>query len=200
MKRVGVLLRTETISGVLKHYVRDTLLKKLSNNDIEIICIPIINKLNALYNIMDSCNGIILPGGDDVLDIDIKIIDYLYKKNIPTLGICLGMQEMAIYKNGALMDLKTPKNHVSENNMHKILIKNGTLLYKIIKKNNIYVNSIHKSFVINTDLNISSISKDKIIESVEDLSKKFFLGVQWHPERMKEEEADLLFNYFINSL
>ena len=200
MKRVGVLLRTETISGVLKHYVRDTLLKKLSNNDIEIICIPIINKLNALYNIMDSCNGIILPGGDDVLDIDIKIIDYLYKKNIPTLGICLGMQEMAIYKNGALMDLKTPKNHVSENNMHKILIKDGTLLYKIIKKNNIYVNSIHKSFVINTDLNISSISKDKIIESVEDLSKKFFLGVQWHPERMKEEEADLLFNYFINSL
>ncbi len=200
MKRVGVLLRTETISGVLKHYVRDALLNKLSNNDIEIICIPTINKLNALYNIIDSCNGIILPGGDDILDIDINIIDYLYKKNIPTLGICLGMQEMAIYKNGALMDLKTPKNHVSENNMHKILIKDGTLLYKIIKKNNIDVNSIHKSFVINTDLNISSISKDNIIESIEDLSKKFFLGVQWHPERMKEEEADLIFNYFINSL
>lgn len=200
MKRVGVILRTEEISGVLKHYVRDTLLNKFINYNIELICIPVINKFDKLVSIIDTCDGIILPGGDDISDIDIKIIDYLHKKDIPTLGICLGMQEMAIYKNGSLVDLKQPIHYTKDVKAHRITINKFSLLYKIIRKNMIVVNSIHKSVVLNTDLNISALSKDNIIEAVEDNTKKFFLGVQWHPERMEVEESYLIFDYFISAL
>ena len=36
--------------------------------------------------------------------------------------------------------------------------------------------------------------------SVEDKNKKFFVGVQWHPEDLDDENSDKLFNYFINKL
>lgn len=197
MKRVGVVLRTEETNGILKHYVRDSLLNKIINYDIEIICIPIINKISSIYQILDTCDGVILPGGDDILDKDIQIIDYLYKEDIPTFGICLGMQEMAFYKNGSLNVLNGAKHY---NTIHNITIYPNSILFKIFKNNKIIVNSIHNSIVVKTNLSVSAISEDNIIEAIEDKSKKFFLGVQWHPERMKVEESTLLFDYFISKL
>ena len=47
---------------------------------------------------------------------------------------------------------------------------------------------------------ISAVSKDGIIEGIEDNSKKFFLGVQWHPESLKDSNSYNLIKYFINSL
>ena len=197
MKRVGVILRQEDVTGVMKHYVRDSLLNKLANYNIEVLCIPIINKITNVFKLIELCNGIILPGGDDIADSDLKIIEYLYQKDIPTLGICLGMQEIAVNNKGALIDLNNLKHY---NTIHNINIKSDSLLFKIIKKNRIQVNSIHKSIVIQTDLDISAISEDNIVEAIEDKTKKFFLGVQWHPERMEGKESDLLFDYFISKL
>lgn len=197
MKRVGVVLRIEEINSDFKHYVRDSVLNKLTKYDIEIICIPTINKITNIFHILDNCDGIILPGGDDITETDIKIIDYCYKLDIPTLGICLGMQEMSFYKKGLICDLN---NKLHYNTSHNIKIIKDSLLYKIFKKDTITVNSIHKSFVYKTYLNISAISEDNIIEAIEDPTKHFFVGIQWHPERMKEEESYLLFDYFINNL
>lgn len=200
MKRVGVILRIEETTGVLKHYVRDSLLNRFRDYDIELICIPIINNIENIKHIISSCDGIILPGGDDILEKDLVIIDYLYKNDVPTLGICLGMQEMAVYKNGVLKDLNKQIHYTKDIKAHEVIINKNTLLYKIIKKNRILVNSIHKSVVIKTDFNVSALSSDNYIEAVEDKSKNFFLGVQWHPERMEAEESRLLFDYFINIL
>lgn len=199
-KRVGVILRTEEITGVLKHYVRNSMLEKLTKYDIEIICIPIINKLENIFSIINSCDGIIFPGGDDVVDKDLKILEYLYINNTPTLGICLGMQEMAIFKNGTMIDLNNNSHYNNETKAHDVLIAKSSKLYKIIGKEKISVNSRHYSIISKTDLNISAYSNDNIIEAIEDPSKRFFIGVQWHPEDLEIEETYLLFNYFINCL
>lgn len=200
MKRVGVVLRIEEVTGALKHYVRDSLLNKFINYDIEIICIPIINKIDNIKHIINHCDGVILPGGDVILEKDLELIDYLYKNNVPTLGICLGMQEMAVYKNGALEDLNDSIHYTKAIKAHEVFINKYSLLYKIIKKDKIMVNSIHKSVVVKTDLNISALSSDNYIEAIEDKTKDFFLGIQWHPERIDAEESRLLFDYFISVL
>ena len=197
MKRVGVVLRIEDINGISKHYVRDSLINKLIKYDIEIICIPITNKLDNIFTVINSCDGVILPGGDDINDIDIKIIEFCYKKDIPTLGICLGMQEMSFYNKGLINDLNDDSHY---NTYHDIKINKNSLLYKILKTDRILVNSIHKSYVSKTKFDVSAISEDNIIEAIEDKSKRFFLGVQWHPERMEEGESTLLFDYFISNL
>ncbi|MBQ9834640.1 MAG: gamma-glutamyl-gamma-aminobutyrate hydrolase family protein [Bacilli bacterium] len=199
-KRVGVVLRTEEITGVLKHYVRNSMLEKLTKYDIEIICIPIINKLENIYSIINSCDGIIFPGGDDVVDKDLKILEYLYINNTPTLGICLGMQEMAIFKNGKMIDLNDDSHYMKNNKTHEVVIDKSSKLFEIIGKEKITINSRHHSIITKTDLNISAYSNNFIIEAIEDSTKTFFIGVQWHPEDLEVEETYLLLNYFINCL
>lgn len=111
------------------------------------------------------------------------------------LGICLGMQELATLYHGTLYDVN---NHLTSS-YHIISIKENTLLYKILNTKEILVNSRHKSAVKETDLITSSLSKDNVIESIEDNKKRFVLGVQWHPENTYDTNiySRKIFTYFI---
>ena len=147
---------------------------------------------NSVKGLIDVCDGFILQGGNGYFEIDKLIVKYLYNKNIPTLGICLGMQIMSMTFNGQMgaiaMHLSTEKY------VHNINLKNDSYLYSIIGKENILVNSRHKDSIIKTDLNVSAFND--IIEAVEDPDKKFFIGVQWHPESLMDEESYKIFNEF----
>ena len=146
--------------------------------------------------LIDLCSGIVLQGGSDYYDIDIIITKYLHKNNIPTLGICLGMQTMAMAFNGNMGDIN---NHKSDKlYVHSVDINKNSKLYDILKKDKIMVNSRHKSYIINTDLKVSG--QANIIEAIEDNAKDFFIGVQWHPETLMDENSILLFNNFFSSI
>ena len=146
--------------------------------------------------LIDLCSGIILQGGSDYYDIDIIITKYLHKNNIPTLGICLGMQTMAMAFNGNMGDIN---NHKSDKlYVHSVDINKDSKLYDILKKDKIIVNSRHKSYIISTDLKVSG--QANIIEAIEDNAKDFFIGVQWHPETLMDENSILLFNNFFSSI
>lgn len=153
-------------------------------------------EFNKIKNIIDLCNGFILQGGSDYYDIDILITKYLYENNIPTLGICLGMQTMAMTFNGTMSEIN---GHNRKNKyVHAIKINENSKLYNIIKKDKIFVNSRHNSYIVNTDLDVSA--TNNIIEAIEDKNKKFFIGVQWHPESIMDENSILLFNSFFLSI
>lgn len=161
--------------------------------DMDYILIPLTN-YDDVINKINMCKGVIMQGGDDHEIIHLKIIKYLYDNDIPLLAICMSMQAMGVLFKGYLVNID---NHKDKNKYsHKINIKKNTLLYKIIKKDSIYVNSSHKKCVVNTNLAVSSYSD--CIESIEDTSKKFFLGVQWHPEKMIEYDKleYKIFDYF----
>ena len=142
---------------------------------------------------LNICNGFILQGGDDIDSHNLNTIKIIKEKNIPVLGICLGMQEM--FYNNNMTDIK--KHHI--NSLHEIRIKKNTLLYKIIRQEKILVNSRHKSSIKNTNYIVSSISKDNVIESIEDPKQKFYIGLQWHPENLYDIDSNSkkIFDYFI---
>ena len=105
---------------------------------------------------------------------------------------------MAMLFDGVMIDIKNHKKTL--NYVHEIKIKKNSKLYNIFKSNIIKVNSRHKSIIKNTNINVVGISNDGYIEAIEDTNKKFFIGVQWHPETMidYDEKQNNLFKYFID--
>lgn len=152
--------------------------------------------------LLDLCDGFIFQGGDQFYDYDLDIVDYAYKKNKPTLGICLGMQLLSFYKNGTLGYLKekTESHYNKKQYAHTIFIKQNSKLASILNCTQCEVNSRHREQVLKTDLEVVATSKEGIIEAVEDPQKKFFLGVQWHPEDMiaYDKVMNALFQSFIS--
>ena len=163
------------------------------------------NKEKKMYREMvDMCDGIIMPGGDRMYNFDEYVIKYAIYKNIPVLGICLGMQLLANMDNQSycLEENQTEINHArpKEKYVHKVKILDNTMLSTIIKEKEIKVNSNHKFHVSKVNkFKISAYSEDGLIEAIEMPNKKFVVGVQWHPEKLIEidNNANQLFDSFV---
>lgn len=158
-------------------------------------------QINSLYKLLDLCDGVILQGGDNFYDYDMKAIEYLHTKDIPTFGICLGMQSMACYFEGEMVDIGNDSHKkIGQSYVHEVVIDKHSKFYEYVKKDLITVNSRHKSKVINTKLKCVGYSPDNILEVVEDSNKRFFIGVQWHPESMISYDviAQSLFKCFFD--
>lgn len=185
---IGIISRKENDKYCVKEEIVNMILKYDS--------IPIIINSNNKESI-NLCDGIVFPGGDEVNKNDIELIKYLYENDIPCFGICLGMQEMGYAFNGHFNKV-SKYNHLKQDKyVHEVKINKKSKLYKILNKENIKVNSRHKDYLIDTDLFITGVSD--VIESIEDTNKRFFIGVQWHPESMLDYDlnSNLLVEEFI---
>ena len=196
MKIIGIITRSS--KSLEKHnidIVYNDIVKAVKKN----CATPIGLILEEDYKeLIDLCDGLIFQGGDNFEEYDFKALKYAYDNDIPVLGICLGMQLMGVLFNGRMMDISNHKKYNSY--AHSIKIKRDSKLYDIFKEDIIKVNSRHKSVIKNTDLDVVAISNDGYIESIEDKNKKFFIGVQWHPESMTyDDRQNKLFKYFIDS-
>lgn len=199
IKTIGIIIREQKKNNLDYLGVKKDLFDTLKKFNVCTIGIPITNNFKELIQAVNLCDGIILSGGSKVLENDIKLVKYLYEQNIPTLGICLGMQTMCFAYNNK-QEIKV-QNHCSlEEYVHFINIQKNTLLYKIIGTERIKVNSRHNYAINITNFKINAISDDSIIEGIEDDTKKFFLGLEWHPESLEDENSYKIFNYFIKML
>ena len=133
---------------------------------------------------IDMCDGILMPGGDFMYFYDRYICDRANEKDMPLLGICMGMQTMCNYNNENRNIFIEGHKDLEHNYVHSVNILPGTKLYDIVGKSKIMVNSIHRTKVPNAgDYTISARAEGDIIEAIEKKDKLFNLGVQWHPER-----------------
>ena len=130
-------------------------------------------------------------------EFEIKLFKRALQKKIPILGICRGMQLINCILEGDLVqDNGSSANEMHKNEgkdkLHAIKIQSGTLLNEIIGAENGEVNSAHHQSInhLGKGLIVNARSIDGIIEGIEWESKNekpFFLGVQWHPERMNQQ-------------
>ncbi|MCM1053588.1 MAG: gamma-glutamyl-gamma-aminobutyrate hydrolase family protein [Ruminococcus sp.] len=198
IKRIGIILREFEENSKTFLGTRLDLFDSLKEFDVNLIGIPITNNFEMLKDTISFCDGIILSGGDNVKDNDFKLVEYLYDNDIPTLGICLGMQIMSKLLGGE--EIKVEGHYSTNNYVHKVFINRKSLLFKILDKDEILVNSRHRDGITNNYIGVNAKSEDNIIEGIEDSSKKFFLGVEWHPESLNDKNSYNLFKYFVEQI
>jgi len=136
--------------------------------------------------------------------------EIMLNQNKPVLGICGGEQLINVLYKGSLIqhipdEIKNPIEHEQKNPRHEpghsVRIKDNTKLHSIISTNDIMVNSAHHQAIKNpgNGLIVNALSEDGIIEGIEDPTKNFCIGVQWHPEFFIQGADIKLLKAFINA-
>ena len=136
--------------------------------------------------------------------------EIMLKQNKPVLGICGGEQLINVLYKGSLIqhipdEIKNSIEHEQKNPRneagHSVTIQENTKLYSIISKQNIMVNSAHHQAikVPGKGLIVNALSNDGVIEGIEDPTKTFCIGVQWHPEFFIQGSDNKLLKAFINA-
>ncbi len=144
------------------------------------------------YTKVDNCDGLLIPGSGQVDEKRDKLIvdgiRYCIKNDKPILGICLGLQLINVAFGGTLRNVFNHKDIT-----HLVNIKNNCLLHDYLGEtyltNSKHLHGIEK---LGKGLMVLAQSKDEVIEAIGDFENKI-LGVQWHPEQMRENSVFEIF-------
>ena len=142
---------------------------------------------------------------------DFAILDFVeQQKNIPVLGICFGVQSLNVHRGGSLVQdipsvVQQPLIHDEDDPKpparHIVRVSEDSIVGRIAGRGEMDVNSYHHQAVAGVGKNLRAVAfaNDGVIEAVEDITGRFVVGVQWHPERGWQNDlfSRALFSKFI---
>lgn len=122
------------------------------------------------------------------------------KRDLPVLGICGGMQLMNVALGGTLVQdiasqmagaLPHRTTAPATETTHPVRVAPGSRLRRILGRTSVGVNSSHHQAVkaVPRALAVTAVAPDGVIEALEDPTRRFFIGVQWHPEYLYPRHA-----------
>ena len=127
--------------------------------------------------------------------LELALLRHFAAAGKPVLGICRGAQMIAAAFGGTLCaDLGTDTHR---KHMHGVKVLPCSRLYAVLGEHTL-VNSFHHQAVLRPGraLYIAARAPDGVCEAIEHRFLPIF-GVQWHPERMAEENMRALFARFL---
>ena len=168
-------------------------------------------------------DGLLLPGGGDFLPerayppsvafdavaprqlaFDTALLAASLARGLPVLGICYGMQLLALHCGGRLhYDLATDRpggaGHRLGSGRHPLRIEPGSSLARVLGADAGPVNSRHHQAVADAGrARVVATAPDGVVEAIE-LGDGFALGVQWHPEDLDGPLRERLFGAFVKA-
>ncbi|WP_407313357.1 gamma-glutamyl-gamma-aminobutyrate hydrolase family protein [Desulfosporosinus sp. SB140] len=196
------------------------------------IVLPPVQSRDEGIEVLDLVDGLLLTGGGDISPTylnedplrgigaciperdlgELLLSELALRKDLPILGICRGIQVLAISAGGKIyQDIPSQHPEAIQHNQtaprqytwHKVDIDQKSLLFRLLGEKKIGVNSLHHQAVreVPPGFQSNAMAMDGIIEGIEKLNAKFCLGVQWHPESMTETEqhSGALFHGFVEA-
>ena len=177
------------------------------------LIIPPSADVDTIVSTLDHIDGLLLSGGADINPLycgeepsphlrhinrerdlpELLVTQLAYNRQLPILGICRGIQTLAVALGGkVLQDVQTAIKHSQDADRseptHSVPLDKGSTLARLYNQERIYVNSFHHQAVGEPGprLRCTARSQDDLIEAVESTEFRAVMGVQWHPECLKE--------------
>lgn len=194
------------------------------------VIIPPLADTDSIINTLEHIDGLLLSGGADYNPLyageephnllhginserdlpELLTTQLAYNRQIPILGICRGIQTLAMVLGGKVAqdisltpstdranpDSPTPSPFTIKHSQdadrteptHSVRVKEGSILYRLYQQERLYVNSFHHQAVSDTGerFRVTATAPDGTIEAMESTEHKSIMGVQWHPECMDE--------------
>ncbi len=187
------------------------------------VIIPPVADTAVIINTLQHLDGLILTGGGDHNPLwmgeepsprlhninrerdlaELMLVRLAFNRQIPMLGICRGIQTLAIALGGKVeQDIEQQVKHSQDADRseptHSVSLVKGSTLYNIYGSERIMVNSFHHQAVSQSGKRFRVIARsaDNIIEAIESSEYKAILGVQWHPEWL-EEDGQKIFRWLV---
>ena len=200
------------------------------------VIIPPSADKDVLMNTLDHIDALILSGGGDINPLfcgeepvpglhginserdlpELLITRLAYNRQMPILGICRGIQTLAVALGGKVCQdisptpgpspvgrgglVKHSQDADRSEPTHSVTISEGSTLYNIYKDalstpplregdgGRLLVNSFHHQAVSEPGerFRVVATATDGVVEAIESTEFKSILGVQWHPECMDD--------------
>jgi len=162
---------------VERYFINKSYLEAIQLNGGLPLPIPVLEDREQMKVYLDMCDGLMLPGGDDVdpmyfgedphrqlgivkPEIDRYEIDVLklaFERKMPIFGICRGEQVINIARGGSLYQdiheqsgketLLHQQRYNGSIGIHRVLVKEGSLLHEILGSTEVRANSMHHQAV-----------------------------------------------------
>ena len=201
------------------------------------VIIPPLSDTDVIVNTLAHVDGLILSGGGDFNPLyageepipalgdinserdlgELLITQMAYNSQIPILGICRGIQTLAMALGGKMQQDISPVTRVLHSQhadrtepTHSVTVDRDSTLFRIYddappcstfdaERAVLYVNSFHHQAVSDPGerFRVTAKSTDGIIEAMESREFKSVIGVQWHPECMVDDEGLPLFSWLV---
>ena len=186
------------------------------------VVIPPVADAGVIGDTLNRLDGIVFTGGSDhnplwqnekplpllgnlneVRDLpELLTARLVYNRQMPMLGICRGMQTMAIafgghvaqdisYAEGrdANVRIRHDQEEARDCKTHNVKIDPNAVLHDMYGADKLKVNSFHHQVVDSTGDLFRAVAwaDDGVVEAMESAEHKPLLAVQWHPEWLGEE-------------
>lgn len=161
------------------------------------------------HDVLDRLDGLVIAGGADVEprrygarpdpsvqvvrpdrdDLELLLARVTVERRTPVLGICRGMQVMAVAAGGELEQhlpdragtiphLGSPGTYTQ----HRVTTVEGTRVAEVLGASVEVPSSHHQSVLTHPGYRVAARASDGTLEAMEDPEQPFRLAVQWHPE------------------
>ena len=195
------------------------------------VIIPPVADEGVIVSVLEQLDGLLLSGGADYNPLwageepapklgginarrdlaELLVTRLAYNRQIPILGICRGMQTLAMALDGHVAQDISERSSIKHSQdghrsepTHSVSIEPDSRLAEIYasekpqnadstEKIRIFVNSLHHQAVDDPGkrFRVTATAPDGTIEAMESTEHKPILGVQWHPEWLEEEGLKL---------
>ncbi|MBN9150440.1 MAG: gamma-glutamyl-gamma-aminobutyrate hydrolase family protein [Cryobacterium sp.] len=178
------------------------------------LLVPPVPSLAAAKLLVTRIDGLIIAGGSDVNPAryrqkphgavttwyddrdasELWLLDAAAPRQLPVLGICRGMQIMAVHAGGSIIqhlpDDVGNSSHSGLGNAYgatNVMIESGHRISALVDPSLIVACHHHQGVSTHPGFVATAHSGDGVLEAMEAEGERFLVGVQWHPETTKDK-------------